>query len=208
MRPILKWAGGKTQMLKDILPRIPEYSGKFIEPFVGGGALYFSLLPENAVIADSNPELINVYVQVANVVDEVITILKGYENTEEMFYSVRALDYETLSPVEAAARTIYLNKTCFNGLYRVNRKGQFNTPFGHYKNPPFATRICYAKFLRYYGKQRSSAGIIWKSLKSMLCRVISFFLILLIFRSRNTPILSGTQRNSFMWMIIKLWQRK
>ena len=116
-------------MLKDILPRIPEYSGKFIEPFVGGGALYFSLLPENAVITDSNPELINVYVQVANVVDEVITILKGYENTEEMFYSVRAQDYETLTPVEAAARTIYLNKTCFNGLYRVNRKGQFNTPF-------------------------------------------------------------------------------
>ena len=144
MRPILKWAGGKTQMLKDILPRIPEYSGKFIEPFVGGGALYFSLLPENAVIADSNPELINVYVQVANVVDEVITILKGYENTEEMFYSVRALDYETLSPVEAAARTIYLNKTCFNGLYRVNRKGQFNTPFGHYKNPT----ICDEDLLR------------------------------------------------------------
>ena len=105
-RPIFKWAGGKGQMLGDLLPRIPEYPGKYIEPFFGGGALFFAHLPERAVIADSNPEVMNVYQQVANNVDSVIEILKGYENTEEMFYFVRALNWETLSPVEAAARTL------------------------------------------------------------------------------------------------------
>ena len=144
VKPIMKWAGGKTQMLKDILPQIPEYSGKYIEPFFGGGALFFALTPENSVIADSNPELINMYVQVANDVDTIIDVLQTYENTEEMFYKVRALNWESLSKTEAAARTIYLNKTCFNGLYRVNRKGQFNTPFGRYKNP----KICDEDLLR------------------------------------------------------------
>jgi len=131
-------------MLKDILPLVPEYRGKYIEPFIGGGALFFALQPDKAVIADSNPELINVYLQVANSVEDVIEMLRTYENTSEMFYEVRALDWEKLSPVEAAARTIYLNKTCFNGLYRVNRKGQFNTPFGRYKNP----KICDEELLR------------------------------------------------------------
>ena len=144
MKPFLKWAGGKTQMLGDIIPRIPEYSGKYIEPFVGGGALFFSVQPRNAVIADSNPELINAYAQIANSVEEVIALLKTYKNTEEMFYAVRSKSYEELTPTEAAARTIYLNKTCFNGLYRVNRKGQFNTPFGRYKNPT----ICDEELLR------------------------------------------------------------
>ena len=137
-KPILKWAGGKTQMLNDLLARVPQSYGKYIEPFFGGGALFFSLKPENAIIADSNPELINMYLQVANNLDEVIEYLQKYENTSEMFYDVRALEWKSLSKAEAAARTIYLNKTCFNGLYRVNRNGQFNTPFGKYKNP----KIC------------------------------------------------------------------
>jgi DNA adenine methylase len=134
-KPILKWAGGKTQMLDSILPRFPDAYGKYIEPFFGGGAVFFALQPENAVIADSNPELINLYRTVADDVDAVIVELKKFENTEEMFYEVRSQDRENLSSVEAAARTIYLNKTCFNGLYRVNKKGQFNVPFGKYKNP-------------------------------------------------------------------------
>ena len=121
-KPIMKWAGGKSQLLKELLPRIPDYSGKYIEPFFGGGALYLAFQPENAVIADSNPELINLYRQVADSVDKVIEKLKTYENTKEMFYEVRDLDWTTLPPEEAAARTIYLNKTCFNGLYRVNKK--------------------------------------------------------------------------------------
>lgn len=137
-KPILKWAGGKTQMLGDLLPKAPSSYGKYIEPFFGGGAMFFALQPERAVIADSNPELINLYRQVADHVDDVICKLKKYENTQEMFYAVRGQDWTTLPKAEAAARTIYLNKTCFNGLYRVNKKGQFNVPFGKYKNP----KIC------------------------------------------------------------------
>lgn len=137
-KPILKWAGGKTQMLGDLLPKVPASYGRYIEPFFGGGAMFFALQPENAVIADSNPELINMYRQVADNVDEVIQYLKDYTNTSEMFYSVRSLDWKILPKAEAAARTIFLNKTCFNGLYRVNKQGQFNVPYGKYKNP----KIC------------------------------------------------------------------
>ena len=134
-RPLLKWAGGKTQLLSDILSRMPSTYGRYIEPFIGGGALFFSVAPKDGIISDSNPELINLYRSVASCPDEVILHLRSFRNTEDMFYAVRALDWTTLSPSEAAARTIYLNKTCFNGLYRVNRFGSFNVPFGRYANP-------------------------------------------------------------------------
>jgi len=134
-RPLLKWAGGKTQLLGEILPKIPKKYNRFIEPFFGGGAVFFAERPENGIIADSNPELINLYRSVAADIDGVIAQLRHYENSEELFYSVRALDWTRLSNIEAAARTIFLNKTCFNGLYRVNKSGLFNVPFGHYKNP-------------------------------------------------------------------------
>ena len=134
-KPILKWAGGKTQMLGDLLPKVPTSFGRYIEPFFGGGAMFFALQPENAVIADSNPELINMYREVADHVEDVIQCLKQYENTSEMFYAVRSQEWTTLPKAEAAARTIFLNRTCFNGLYRVNKQGQFNVPYGKYKNP-------------------------------------------------------------------------
>ena len=137
-KPILKWAGGKTQMLGDLLPKVPKSYGRYIEPFFGGGAMFFALQPENAIIADSNPELINMYRQVATNVDEVICYLKKYENTSEMFYAVREQDWMCLPKAEAAARTIFLNRTCFNGLYRVNKQGKFNVPYGKYVNP----KIC------------------------------------------------------------------
>mgnify|MGYP000155100399 CR=1 FL=1 len=143
-KPILKWAGGKTQMLGELLPKIPKSYGKYIEPFLGGGALFFATKPDNAIISDSNPELINMYLQVAHHLDDVFENLQKYENTSEMFYEIRSQDWQTLSKAEAAARTIYLNKTCFNGLYRVNKSGQFNTPFGNYKNP----KICDVNTLR------------------------------------------------------------
>lgn len=142
--PVLKWAGGKTQMLDDILNRMPDSYGRYIEPFIGGGALFFKLDDENSVIADSNPELINMYRQVADRCDEVIEALKLYKNEEETFYEVRAKNWTECSEVEAAARMLYLNKTCFNGLYRLNKKGLFNTPFGRYKNP----NICNEEKLR------------------------------------------------------------
>ena len=143
-KPILKWAGGKTQLLPEISSRMPKKYNGYIEPFLGGGALFFRLDHDQAVVADSNPELINMYQMVAHQCDRVIEILKKYRNDKEMFYDVRSQDWEKLEKTEAAARMIYLNRTCFNGLYRLNRKGQFNTPFGKYKNP----KICNEHKLR------------------------------------------------------------
>ena len=137
-KPILKWAGGKTQMLSDLLPKVPSSYGRYIEPFFGGGAMFFALQPKNAIIADSNPELINMYREVAANVEKVIQYLKKYENTSEMFYAVRDQEWTQLPQAEAAARTIFLNRTCFNGLYRVNKQGKFNVPYGKYTNP----KIC------------------------------------------------------------------
>lgn len=156
-KPILKWAGGKTQMLGDLLPKVPSSYGRYIEPFFGGGAMFFALQPEQAVIADSNPELVNLYRQVADHVDDVICQLKKYENTQEMFYAVRGQDWTMLPEAEAAARTIFLNKTCFNGLYRVNKKGQFNVPFGKYKNP----RICDEEGLKAASAALKKAEIVY-----------------------------------------------
>jgi DNA adenine methylase len=134
-RPLLKWAGGKTQLLSEILPKMPKKYGRFIEPFFGGGALFFSVKPSGGIIADSNSELVNLYRSVADDVDGVMAQLALHQNTEDVFYAARALDWTKLSSSEAAARTIFLNRTCFNGLYRVNKKGQFNVPFGRHKNP-------------------------------------------------------------------------
>ena len=163
-KPILKWAGGKTQMLKDLLPKVPDSYGRYIEPFIGGGAMFFALNPEEAVIADSNPELINMYTQIADNVDEVIAYLKQYENTQEMFYEVRALEWQELPKAEAAARTIYLNKTCFNGLYRVNKKGKFNVPFGRYKSP----NICDEETLYAVSEALQKANIVCGDYLSVL----------------------------------------
>lgn len=155
-KPVLKWAGGKSQMLDSLLPKVPKNYGKYIEPFFGGGALFFALQPKDAVIADSNPELVNMYVQIRDNLNAVIDILKGYRNEQEQFLKVRSQDWASLPPAEAAARTLYLNKTCFNGLYRVNRRGQFNTPFGHYKNP----KICDEETLREASKALANATIV------------------------------------------------
>ena len=155
-KPILKWAGGKTQMLNALLPKVPTSYCRYIEPFVGGGAMFFALRPEEAIIADSNPELINMYREVAEHVEDVIRYLKQYENTSEMFYAVRSLNWENLPKAEAAARMIFLNKTCYNGLYRVNKKGQFNAPFGDYKNP----RICDEDGLRAASEALKKAEIL------------------------------------------------
>lgn len=134
-KPLLKWAGGKTQLLNEINKRVPQKYNTYVEPFFGGGALFFNIQPESAVIADINPELINLYKTVAKNVQGIIKELQKLKNNEKLFYKVRSLDWTKLTPEAASARTIFLNRTCFNGLYRVNQKGQFNVPFGHYKNP-------------------------------------------------------------------------
>ena len=138
LRPILKWAGGKTQMLDQLMPKLPQKYGKYIEPFIGGGALFFATQPENAVIADSNSELVNLYTVIKNRPHDLINELSSMVNDSDFFYELRSLDVQKMSPVKIAARTIYLNKTCFNGLYRVNKSGNFNVPYGRYKNP----KIC------------------------------------------------------------------
>ncbi|WP_456456495.1 DNA adenine methylase [Thermovibrio sp.] len=137
-KPFVKWAGGKRQLLKQLVFFSPTKFNRYFEPFVGGGALFFKLMPSVAVISDANYELINAYKVIKENVEELIESLKKHKNEKEYFYKIRALDPNRLSPVERASRFIYLNKTCFNGLYRENSKGEFNVPFGRYKNP----KIC------------------------------------------------------------------
>ena len=143
-KPFLKWVGGKRQVLDQILPLLPEFSGDYYEVFVGGGALFFALKPARAHLSDANAELISAYIAIRNDVEEVIRALGTYTNDAERFYAVRAIDWRDLGTWDAAARMIYLNKTCFNGLYRVNAKGGFNCPFGRFKNP----KICDVENLR------------------------------------------------------------
>lgn len=129
-KPFLKWAGGKTQMLPSLTMQIPDHFGKYIEPFIGGGAFFFHLNPAYAVISDSNDELIITYQVVRDQVEELIEILSNYKNDEAFFYYMRSKEPELLTKTERAARLIFLNKTCYNGLYRVNKSGAFNVPFG------------------------------------------------------------------------------
>lgn len=136
-KPFLKWAGGKTQLLKNIRELYPENIETYFEPFIGGGAVFFDLAPKKYLLSDSNPELINAYKVVATKPKELIQELKKMKNTSEFFYQLRSLKYEDLNKISAAARTIFLNRTCFNGLYRVNKSGHFNVPYGKYKNPDY-----------------------------------------------------------------------
>jgi len=137
--PFLKWVGGKRQIMPSITEHLPKKITTYYEPFIGGGAVLFNLQPKKAVINDFNEELINVYKVIKNNLNELIIDLKKHKNEAEYFYELRSLDrteeFKNLTEVERASRVIYLNKTCFNGLYRVNNSGEFNSPFGRYKNP-------------------------------------------------------------------------
>ncbi len=137
--PIVKWVGGKRQLMFELLKNMPQIYNRYFEPFIGGGALFFELQPEQAYISDMNEELINLYQVVRDNVDELITDLKKHDISKEYFMEIRNIDrtedYENWSSIQKASRFIYLNRTCFNGMYRVNSKGEFNVPFGHYKNP-------------------------------------------------------------------------
>ena len=134
-KPFLKWAGGKTQMIPDLLKFAPANFNKYIEPFIGGGALYFNINHPKSIISDLNEELVITYKQVKENVMEVISVLDSYINTEEFYYKIRSVSSSSLSDSEKAARLIYLNKTCFNGLFRVNKKGDFNVPYGKRTGP-------------------------------------------------------------------------
>lgn len=144
-KPFIKWVGGKTQLLSEITARIPQNFSRYFEPFVGGGALFFYLQPEKSVLIDINKELTNTYQVVRDKVEELITDLKQHIHQQDYYYQIRNIDrskeYQLWSDVQRASRLIYLNKTCFNGLYRVNSKGHFNTPMGSYKNPKIVDEI-------------------------------------------------------------------
>lgn len=137
--PIVKWVGGKRQLMFELLKNMPENYNRYFEPFIGGGALFFELQPDNAYISDLNEELINLYKVVRDNVEELITDLQKHDISKEYFIEIRNIDrteeYKNWSNVKKASRFIYLNRTCFNGMYRVNSKGEFNVPFGRYKNP-------------------------------------------------------------------------
>jgi DNA adenine methylase len=138
-RPFLKWAGGKTSLVQELLRRCPASFRRYHEPFLGGGALFFALRPPNgATLSDANRELVTTYQAVRDNVEHVIDLLRGHarDHSPERFAAVRAWSPDCLPGHHVAARMIYLNKTCFNGLYRVNRKGQFNTPIGKFARPP------------------------------------------------------------------------
>ena len=135
LKPVLKWAGGKRQLIDHIVKKFPKSYNKFIEPFIGGGALFFYLNKKNSIISDINEELINLYKQISKNPNKIISRIKNYKNTKDDFYNTRKS--VPRNDLDRACRTIYLNKTCFNGLYRVNQKGEFKVPYGNYKNVNF-----------------------------------------------------------------------
>jgi DNA adenine methylase len=135
--PFLKWVGGKTSLLPELLRHVPARVRRYHEPFVGGGALFFAVAPRRAVLSDSNGELVHCYQQVRDDVYRVLDALTRHVYEKAHYQNIRALDPVRLTPAARAARFIFLNKTCFNGLWRVNRAGRFNVPIGRYKNPRF-----------------------------------------------------------------------
>ena len=137
-KPFLKWAGGKRQLIRELIARAPKQYRRYWEPFLGGAALFFALNPRRATLSDLNPRLTRTYRGIQQNAAAVIKRLSNMPNEEAFFLSQRKRDIDQCDDTELAAWMIYLNRTAFNGLYRVNRKGQFNVPFGHYKKP----KIC------------------------------------------------------------------
>ncbi len=154
--PVLKWVGGKRQLVSAIRNYFPKKYKVYYEPFVGGGAVLFHFQPKRAIINDLNEELINVYFVIKNNPDDLINDLKRHKNKSNYFYEIRALDrndeFENLSEIEKASRVIFLNKICYNGLYRVNNSGEFNSSFGSYKNPNIVNEITIRAVNKYFNE--------------------------------------------------------
>ena len=166
-RPFLKWAGGKGRLLAQYEPFLPKACETYYEPFLGGGAVFFYMVQrfERACLADINPELVNVYRCVRSRVNELIELLAWHKqhHGQDYYYNLRQQHHLTC-PVERAARLIYLNKTCYNGLYRENSQGQFNVPMGKYKKPA----ICDPALLRSAAVALESADIVERSFETIL----------------------------------------
>lgn len=135
-KPPVKWAGGKGQLISQFEPLFPKQEFTlYIEPFLGGGAVFFHISPLEAILIDNNPELINFYIIVRDNLQALLADLEKHQNNKEYYYSMCALDPDKMDAVSRASRFLYLNKTGYNGLWRVNKKGKHNVPFGQYKNP-------------------------------------------------------------------------
>jgi DNA adenine methylase len=161
--PVMKWVGGKRQLLPEIRKHRPKEFATYYEPFLGGGAVLFDIQPKKAVVNDVNEELISLYEVIRDNVEELIEDLQKHVNEEDYFYNIRGLDrdseaYNSLSKVQKASRIHFLNKTCYNGLFRVNLSGQFNSPFGKYKNPNITNEVT----LRAVSKYLNQAKITFK----------------------------------------------
>lgn len=174
-KPFVKWVGGKRQLLSQfkelgVLPPVgfDIQKNTYHEPFVGGGAVFFELLPQNAMLSDVNQELVTTYNIIKSQVEKLIAELQKekYTYEKETFLSIRTLDVSTLSELEIAARFIYLNRTAFNGMYRVNKSGQFNVPFGRYNNP----LICDSDNLRSVSTSLQSVKIQYEDYQKVLDR--------------------------------------
>lgn len=135
--PLLKWPGSKVPFVAHLASLAPARFERYHEPFVGGGALFFALRPERSLLGDRNAELVNLYEVVRDEPEALIKAMAAHENSREHFQRVRGLHPDALPPVERAARTLFLNRTCYNGLYRVNRHGLFNVPYGNQAHTSF-----------------------------------------------------------------------
>ena len=171
-KPFVKWAGGKRRLIPSLAPYFPpmQQIGRYFEPFLGGGAVFFHLQHPGSFLSDNNENLTELYLVVQDNVEQLIEALKNHHNEEEYFYNVRAQDPALLTPIERAARFVFLNKTCFNGLYRVNSKGLFNVPFGRYKKP----LICDAEGLRAASLALQTAQIHWGDFEQVVNRAQSY----------------------------------
>ncbi|HEV7681914.1 MAG TPA: DNA adenine methylase [Pyrinomonadaceae bacterium] len=158
LQPFLKWAGGKRQLVPEIRKYVPHKFKLYFEPFVGAGAVLFDLQPQAALINDANEELVNCYRVIKKDPEGLIAHARQHRNTKEYFYSLRSLDrepgFKSLSALERASRIIFLNKTCYNGLFRVNSQGQFNVPFGKYTNPVIVDEIVIRAVSRFFNEAR------------------------------------------------------
>ena len=170
-KPFVKWVGGKRQLLTqfrrlNLYPpeRFDIKTGRYFEPFVGGGAVFFDLLPEEGFLSDLNKELVTTYNVIKNDVDGLIASLKKHKTEKEYFLKVRSQDPSRLSDLAVASRFIFLNRTCFNGMYRVNSKGGFNVPYGKYSNP----LICDEDNLKKVSKALQGIEIKHKDYKEVL----------------------------------------
>ena len=169
-KPFVKWVGGKRQLLNQfrdntLYPKkFNPSENKYYEPFAGGGAVFFDILPEKAVLSDLNKELVTTYNVIKKDVESLIKSLKKHKNEKEYFLEMRARDWKEMNDVDVASRFIYLNRTAFNGMYRVNKSGGYNVPFANYKNP----KICDEDNLRSVSKLLKKVSIKHQDYKNVL----------------------------------------